>query len=235
MDFKKSTIIAWLMVGVMATPIFAGSDKILLSAYARSVRMELNIATNNLLPDSVMIDMGSRGLVKTAAEAGGIGSAFWVTLVAGQMLYDIPDTVVELVQASIISNNHTVDIRSFVSQYFNEEFKVGTFDESSMESDDRPAAYSLWNDSLQIFPFPVNGDSIYFKCYVEHPVLTALTDTVYLKSDYQEAAKSYTMYLAYRRLQEYEVAGIYLADYKAQVKDLVTKHQPKLERLMVKQ
>lgn len=223
---RQAVLILCLLLSAVT---MAGSDKILLSSFISSARMEMNISTNALLPDSVMVDFGSRALVKTASEIGGVESAFWVTMVADQMLYAIPDTVVEIIQASLISGDVIVDIRAFAPQYFNEQWDMNPFKATDEQPDDRPVAYSLWDDTIQLYPVPVNTDSIYFLCYIEHPVCDSVSDTVYLKSDYQEAAKSYLIYLAYKRLQEYEVADYYLKDYDRQKQILIAKHQPKIE------
>jgi len=146
------------------------------------------------------------------------------------MLYAIPDTTVEILQSCVISDNQTLDIRSAYTQYFNDQFEDDAFDDDA-DPVKIPVMYSTWDDSIQLYPIPINTDSIYFKCFVEHPAVSAVGDSIHLKVDYKEAAFSYAMYLTYRRFQEYEVAQFYLADYDRRKKALQEKRTPKFERL----
>lgn len=207
---KKIVFLILILLG-FSLQVRAGTNIDSLYDFKRSVRMELNIADNSMIPDSFLIDICQRALLWTSTDCGGIEYTFTVTTVADQAFYAIPDSVVEILYATIVSNKYTKSIKSWPPSFSEEAFGSSLGEEEG--EDQTPAAYNWWADSIQLIPVPIQVDTVYLKSFIEHSVVSADGDDVQLKSPYIEAAVAYACHLAYRRLQEYENAAGYLAMY----------------------
>lgn len=225
---KKLLII---MIFLMAGHCFSKIHITTVTMFWRDVRYELNINANAMLPDTVLAALSSRAIVWTSSDIGGVQMGFWLATVAEQALYAIPDSVTEIIATTVIKDNLTRDIRGGYPPLFEATYK----DMEGFEAagpDAVPIAYSLWDDSVQLFPVPVqNDDSIYFKFHIEHPVCTVGATTILLKSAYVEAAIDYTCHLVYKRLQMYDIATYYQGEYGKKKQDLRQRYAPKIDLL----
>jgi len=204
-----------------------------LGDFKRELRQELNTFTNSAFPDSVQVSISARAILWTSADIGGVEQTFMVNTVDGQAMYAVPDTIVEIIESSFISYRMTANFKSWPSQYIED---AGDMTELSDPNEplDVPFAFSYWADSIQVSPIPIrDDDSIYLKCYVEHPYISAVGDDVCLKDPFIEAALAYACHLAYRYWQEFEVAAQYKQIYDALKEDLRRKYLPRYDRIQV--
>lgn len=224
---KKLLII---MVFLMAGHCFSKIHITTVTMFWRDVRYELNINANAMLPDTVLAALSSRAIVWTSSDIGGVQMGFWLATVDEQVIYAVPDSVTEIVSATMIKDLKTRDIRGGYPPFYEATYGMNFYEAASETS--VPLSYSLWDDSVQLFPIPIqDDDSIYFKCHIEHPVCTAGATTILLKSAYIEAAIDYTCFLVYKRLQEYDISNEYEEDYKEKKKDLRQRYAPKIDLL----
>lgn len=225
---KYLIIMMFLMAGHCLSKIHITT----VTMFWRDVRYELNINANAMLPDTVLAALSGRAIVWTSSDIGGVQMGFWLATVDEQALYAIPDSVTEVIATTAIKENITRDIRGGYPPLFDATYpKLGGGWEAPSPSA-VPIAYSVWDDSVQLFPIPrQNDDSIYFKCHIEHPVCTAGATTILLKSAYVEAAIDYTCYLVYKRLQMYDIATYYQSEYGRKKQDLRQRYAPKIDLL----
>jgi hypothetical protein len=223
---KLLIIMIFLMVGLC----YPKGNITTSTGFWRAVRLELNIDANAMLPDTVLAALSQRGILWTSSDIGGIQMGFWLATVEEQVLYAVPDSVTEIVSATTIRDLKTRDIRGGYPPFYEATYDM-TFYEAPSE-DAVPLSYSLWDDSVQLFPIPIqDDDSIYFKFHIEHPVCTAGATTILLKSAYVEAAIDYTCYLVYKRLQMYDIATYYEGQYGKKKQDLRQRYAPKIDLL----
>lgn len=226
-------VVIIVLASVLAFPAIgrAVSNADTLGTFMQSVRLEMNIKASSILPDTALIDICDRAIRLTAIEIGGCEATYKVNTVANKAFYALPDTITEILGARIISGVTTYQFKTSPPQFFEDMSNDNVIQPGQVAV---PSRYSVWHDTLELYPIPSQADSIYIDCFVEHPKLTAKSSVVRLKTDFKEAARSYAIYLAYKRLGEYEVANLYKADYDAKKTELRAKHQPKLDMITQK-
>ena len=128
-----------------------------------------------------------------------------------------------------MSGRVTKSIKAFYPQYFEDAFNMDAVEGRGKNA--VPSGYQVWNDMVQLIPIPTQVDSVLFKCYIEHPVVSAVGDSIKLRPAYIEAATVYTIYLVLKQLKEYSEAALYKADYKDLKADLRAKYTPKFDVL----
>lgn len=196
------------------------------------VRTETGFHSTTYLPDTTLVDFCQRALVYTSTDIGGIEMQWKFNTVARTAFYAIPDTIVEILHASLISEQITFTLKAWYPEFFSDlnEYLDGTeFTPFGEDKDEVPAAYNYWADSIQLIPIPQKVDSVYLKCYVEYPSHdTAAGDSLHLIGSYSEAAIAYAIYLTYKRARLFDEAAAYLNRYKELKIELRTRYRRKL-------
>lgn len=232
----ERTIQTCIILLLLTSLAWADKPFIELGTMKPSVRKKVRIWDTQQLPDSTLTTFCQEGLITASVECRGIESRFRIITDTGQTFYAIPDTVVEIVFASNVSNGVTKSIRSIWPQYFEELYTVTTLaSEAGANSDAVPQAYKYWADSVQLIPVPIKVDTIYFDCYVEHPLLDNDSQNVRLRGNYNDAALYLTCQKVYESLEMWDAAGRMEAMYEKKKKELLAIYQRKLEILQGKQ
>jgi len=183
-----------------------------LSDFMSGVRLRTRLNSQTMLDSANLREISARAIQYVSTEAGGFESGFKITTVAGQSFYRIPDSTVQILYASIVSNGYTLSIKSYPPEYVEGDLKLERLEGTDQNA--VPRAYKWWNDSIQLIPTPVKADPIYFSTYVRHSFLTLAAATVHLKGDFWEAAQLYACYIVWYSLDEYDKGDKYLALYK---------------------
>lgn len=215
----------------MVGPVFASTDIDTLGDFLQEVRWELNYKyrSNDALPDSALIGFSKRALLWTSTDIGGYEGTVLIVTDTLQRFYAMPDSVTEIMFATVVNEDATYSIKSFVPAYFEDIYIIKVLEG---EGDDQtPKGFNYWSDTIQLLPTPIDIDSIYFKCYFEHPLVDSKDDSIQLRPAFIEAAIAYTCYLAYRRLQDFDKAAFYLGAYDALRVKLIEKYKKPFEYL----
>lgn len=224
----KRVLLAILFLVLIASPVGATSDVDTVSNLMQEVRWIVHCSNDDMLPDSVLIGFAQRALVWTSADIGGIEAIFLIETVAGTEFYAFPDTVTEILYGTFIDSNRTHSIKSFTPSFYEDAYdRQTTLDTGT--GDQQPRAYNLWADSIQLMPSPIKVDSLWFKCFVEHPACSLATAPIILRSPYVEAAIEYTCMLVYKRWQEFDKAAYFQASYNAMKVNLVERYRKRME------
>ena len=176
------------------------------------VRQQIRIHSTAVVPDSEMTDFCNRALLWVSTDIGGIESRFQVNTAIDSPFYAMPDTIVEILHATLISDLTTKSIKAMWPQYYEELDNPTALSTEAGSADDVPLAYIYWNDTLQLIPIPVKVDSIYFYVMVEHPVLTD-TMTIRMESPYSEAALWYACRIILESMSLATLAAVYERTY----------------------
>jgi hypothetical protein len=216
-----------LFVLLCFVEIRAGTRISTAADFMARVRKAVNISNTTGLPDSVLLDLSDRALLWVSTNVGGIETQFAIVTVANQAFYAVPDSLVEITYASIVSWGQTKSAVSWTPQFYDERFKAGKLEGTGV--DDVPSAFNFWSDTIQLMPVPTKADTIYFKGYLEHPAVDSSVDAVRLKPAYIEAAVTYATELVWEFLGEYDQAGIYAVKFKEQSAGLTTTYTRKID------
>lgn len=196
--------------------------------FQRDIRMEMRISTGALLPDSVLLAASQRAILWTSTDIGGYEKRYKIQTHYGQAFYALPDTIVEVISASLISGMATKNLRGTNTEYFEApDVAAPDFageDSTGADRDKVPYGYHYWADTIQLMPIPAQLDSFYLSCYVEHPMIDSTVDSIKLKPPFIEAARDFAMHLAYRSIQDYDAATFYLTLYKERRAELRGKY-----------
>ena len=224
----KKLLIIFVFI-VMVGPVFASTDIDTLGDFMQEVRWELRYRSNDALPDSALIGLSKRAIVWTSIDIGGVEATYLVVTDTLQRFYIMPDSITEILFATVLNENATYSIKSFVPAYFEDIYQMKVLEG---EGDDQtPKAYNYWADTVQLLPTPNGVDSIYFKCYIEHPLVDSKDDSIQLRPGFIEAAIAYTCHLVYKRWRQFDIAALYLGDYDALRAKLIEKYKKPFEYL----
>lgn len=189
----------------------------------------VNCSNDDMLPDSTLIGFAKRAITWTSIDFGGVEATFLVITDTLQRFYDFPDTVTEILFATLVNENVTYSIKAFIPAYYEDIFRQTALQKDA--EDQIPQAYNLWADTIQFLPTPIKVDSVYFKCYVEHPYVDGKDDDILLRPGFIEAALEYCCYLVYKRWEEFDKAAIHLRDYEALGVKLTNRYKKPMEML----
>lgn len=187
-----------------------------LSSFKSDLRYQTQLRSTTILTDTALTTFCNRAIVFTSTDIGGLEYQWRVPVVSGTKFYRIPDSVIQIFGASLVSNGITKSIKAYPPEFAEEDFKLSTLGavQPGMNSDATPRAYQYWADTIQLIPIPIKADSLYLKGFVRHPQIMADTATIQLKPQYQEAAMAYACYLVWRSLEQYDKAEAWFASYK---------------------
>lgn len=188
-----------------------------LSSFKSDLRYQTQLRSTTILTDTALTTFCNRAIVFTSTDIGGVEYQWRVILTSGTKFYRIPDSVIQIFGATLVSNGVTKSIKAYPPEFVEEDFKAGAAlgaVQPAMSQDATPRAYQYWADTLQSIPVPVKTDSLYLKAFVRHPQITLDTATIKLKPQYQEAAMAYACYLVWRSLEQYDKADAWFASYK---------------------
>lgn len=220
-------ILVILLLLVLVAPVWSSTDIDTLADFMQEVRWIVHCSNDDMLPDSVLIGFSQRALLWTSSDIGGIEAIYRVITDTLQQFYAMPDTIVEILFATLLNGNVVHSMKVFDPAYFEDVFEI-----TSLMQDDElavPQAYNYWADSVQFLPTPIKRDTVYFKCYIEHPYVDDSADTVRLRSAYIEAALEWCCHLVYKRWQEPIPAAMHLAHYEALRQKLIGKYSRRIE------
>jgi len=209
-----------LSSSVKADPVYGT-----LAEFMVGVRYQTKITSTVALPDSILIEYSARAILHTSTVVGGIEATFKINLVDEEPFYLLPDTIVEVLSVTLISGVRTKSLFPYEPASTGNMADSIEFIELTTGDDTKPRAYNIWNDSIQLIPIPTGTDSIYLKCYVEHPVLTAGANSIVLRADYIEAALFYASYLVLVHLGMQEEALVYKNDFNEISALLISKYR----------
>jgi hypothetical protein len=224
----KRVIVAVGLAVLLIGTVWAAGDINTAAKFRARLRLKANVYDTVLAPDSVLIRLTQEACLTVSTEVGGYEKQFRVITAAGQAFYALQDSVVEVVSAVVVSNGLTKSIKAFYPQFWED---AGNADNLGTESGSEasPGGYIIWDDSVEMLPVPVQVDTIYFKCFYEHPLIDDSTDSVKLKSDYTLLAVDYAQYLLYLVLKDYEQAVSWNGIYENKAKKLIAKYTPKFD------
>ena len=226
----RLVLLAILFLVLMVSPVSAESGIDTVSNFMQNVRWVVHCDNDNMLPDSVLLGFSARALHWVSTDIGGIEAIFLIESVVGTEFYAFPDTVTEILYGTFIDSNRTRSIKSFTPSFYEDAYDRQTTLDTG-RGDQTPRAYNLWADSLQLIPSPIKVDSFYFKCFIEHPLVDAATDTIRLRSPYVEAAIEYCCMLVYKRWEQFDKVAYYQASYDAMKVKLVARYRKRMEML----
>ncbi|MFA5382354.1 MAG: hypothetical protein WC356_04250 [Candidatus Micrarchaeia archaeon] len=222
----KRLIFAVGLAVLLVGPVWAGTDINTAGQFMARLRLKTNIYDTVLAPDSVLLRLTQEACLTVSTEVGGYQKTFRVNTVAGQAFYALQDSLVEVISAVVLSGGNTKSIKAFYPQFWED---AGNTIELGGESGETPGGYIVWNDSVQLLPAPIQVDSIYFKCFYEHPLIDSSADSVYLKAAYTLLAVIYGQHLVYEFAKDYEQSDKLLTKYEEKAKKLVAKYTPKFD------
>lgn len=207
------SLAVFILMLFLPSLVSAGAALDTLGAFKENLRQQLRIHSVVLLPDSEITDWANLALVWTSVDIGGVESRVRILTVVGQPFYGLPDTLVEILSQTNISKKVTKSLRAIPPQ-FSEEMGIATeLVTSDTNKHATPVGFSYWNDTLQVFPIPVKVDTLYFYCYVEHPVLTSAGDSIRLRPAFTQAALWYACQSIFESMSMIETAAIYERKY----------------------
>lgn len=204
-------------IAILFAVLWSSVSAATLSSFKSDLRYQTKLRSTSVLNDTALTSFCNRAIVFTSTDVGGVEYQWRVILTSGTKFYRIPDSVIQIFGASIVSNGITKSIKAYPPEFAEEDFKAGATlgaVQPGPNTDATPRAYQYWADTLQSIPVPIKTDSLYLKGFVRHPQITLDTATIKLKPQYQEAAMAYACYLTWRSLDEYEKADAWLASYK---------------------
>lgn len=183
-----------------------------LRTFRQGVREVVNITSTTALPDSVLVTIVQRALIFTSVDAGGYEKIFRFPTVDATAFYALEDSITEVLHVTVMSedNRITTSIQSFDPEFF-EDIKILT----KLEDGDAavPRGYTVFADTIQLIPAPVRVDSVFLKCFYEHP---AFTDSlIHLKPAFAEAALMYACSKVYEHRKMFNEATFYMNLYEA--------------------
>lgn len=177
-----------------------------------AVRVQTSISSSTILTQAVLYEFVSRAVSHTSTDIGGFEMQFQIQTVAGQAFYAIPDSIIRVMYATIISNDRTKSFRAFPPQ-FSEEILSGLEFLDSSDADAVPIMYNFWADTMQVIPTAVRIDSIYLKCFINHGTIIGSTSVINLDGPYSEAAFWYACALVEDKMANFGRADRYFAIY----------------------
>lgn len=224
-DMRKHIILYFFVLLVLGSTTRAGAIYETLDSFMVGVRYQTKITSGALLPDSLLLKFCARAILHTSTVVGGVESEFKFMTVVDTPFYVIPDTVIEILSVMLISGTKTKPLLPYESRLTESIFKLTEFSQLTAGEGAAPRVYNVWADKLQLIPIPVSIDTIYLKCYVEHPALTAGADAIVLQPAFTEAALSYASYLVLIHLDMPEQALIYKKDFNEIAALLIPKYR----------
>lgn len=220
-------VLTILLLLIIVAPTRASTDIDTLGDFMQEVRWELDYRSNDVLPDSALIGLAKRAIIWTSTDIGGVEATYRVITDTLQQFYALPDSIVEILFATLLRGKITYSIKAFTPAYFEDYFEI-----TDLQQDDElavPQAYNYWADTIQFLPIPIRVDSIYLKCYIEHPYVDSKDDSIQLRPAYIEAAIAYCCHLSYRRWKRWDEAALYLVAYEALRLKLINKYKRPME------
>lgn len=230
-------IIAVMVVVILALPLEVGASTLYptLNAFAGAVRNQIQLYSNSVLPDTVVRQLSRSSIISVSTDIGGVERRVKITTVNGTAFYTLPDSIVSIVSATLISGTLTQSIKAWYPQFFEDYFNMKQLGGATLTGNDpdaTPKAYYYWADTLQLLPIPVKTDSVYLNCYIRHsPMVTAADSLMRLKSGFEEAAIYLACHKVLLALKMYEEAAHYWGYYEKKAAQLANKYKRDMDVL----
>ena len=194
------------------------------NSFQDMVRQMTRLSDTVIMPDSTLDVICSNALLWTSVDIGGVEIQGRILTVAGTPFYPIPDTVVRFTSVTLLTEDgETQGLKHWYPQYFNEKFELPALGDSD---DDAafPVAYNYGADSIQLLPTPVKVDTIYYRAYVEHPVIAA-GGTISMDRAFADAALFEACNRALMAVAMFDRADKFLVRYELKKKQLLIFNQ----------
>lgn len=184
------------------------------------VREKTRLYSQVQLSDSILTPICREAVLATSVEVGGVEVTHTFLTSVGTAWYAIPDSVVQVLFGSIHAYGGGVyALKAWYPQFYD----VFRLDELVEEGENQtPVAYNYWAGVIEMLPTPVREDTVYLKCYVEHPYLDtgASADSIRLRSGYTLAALELAAALASIEVEQWEQAALFQARYESAAEKL---------------
>lgn len=199
------------------------------------VRQITGLENTSLMPDTTLNRIIQEAVLWTSVECGGVEAQYRILMVADQAWYALPDSITEILHASLISEDgQTYSVKAYYPQWFGDTESPATLGGDAWEQteDAYPFGYNYWADTLQLFPIPKRVDTLVLKCYIEHPPFQgtdSTNDTLQFKPPYTNAAIDLTAYMALKSVEMPEKAALWFAEYERKRNALRSIYQRKFD------
>ena len=213
---KKLLLALWLC----ASTVWGGAIIENRDDFQDYVRQITGLESTALMPDTTLNAIIQEAVLWTSVECGGVEAQYRILTVAGQAWYDVPDSVTEILYATLLSKDReTYSVKAYYPQWFGDtESPSSLGDEASDETeDDFPFGYNYWADTLQLFPIPNRVDTLVLKCYIEHPIFQgtdSTNDTLQFKPPYTSAAIDLAASEALYAVEMFDKSALWFAKYE---------------------
>lgn len=218
---------------LLALPVIGWADTHIdsLLEMKENVRQKSQIYDTSILPDSLIGDICNEAVVWTSTDVGGVESRVRIITVANTAFYALPDTVVEVLFQTLKSGDFTRSVKAMPPQ-FTEELNIATsLTDGTTDEFETPVAFIFWDDTLQLIPVPEKVDTLWFYCYVEHPVMTDTVNLQFTHSAYATAAMYWAVAEVLSLVGEDERAAIWEARYEKAATKLRERFRRKFDLL----
>lgn len=212
MVFKKCSFAVVLFL--CAASVFADKSFTELGTLKAGVRQQLKVWDVNTLPDSTLTAICARALVDVSVTCGGVEMQFRVVTDSGDAFYPMPDSVTEILFATLVSRERTMSIKAIPPQFTEDVSPDYPIRLEGQDEYQVPRFYNYWADTLQLISVPSKIDTLYFKCFVEHPLLSADSQDVRLRSTFGEVAFLKSCADAAASFEAFDVSTWYLNEYE---------------------
>ncbi len=192
---------------------YAGASIDTFLKFKENVRQSLRLESTVSLPDTAFTDFANRALLRTSVDFGGVESRFSITTVARQEFYGLPDTLVEILTQTTITNDVTKQLKQMLPHFLEDLGYSTALPASSADKDAVALAYTYLDDTLQLIPIPVKVDVIWFYAFMEHEVLSADGDSIRMRPAFTDVAVYKCCQLVLESLDMKEDAVYYEALY----------------------
>lgn len=196
-----------------------------IQSFSQAVRQKTRLFSTNLLPDTTLYRVCRDAIITTSIEVGGIEVQHRFNTAANDPWYSIPDSVVNVLFASVHGSGGAVyPLKAWYPQFMD----VFNLEELTDAGENQtPVAYNFWAGNVELIPTPKRIDTIYLKCFVEHPYIdptdtSTTNDTIRLKSGYTLAALELACANACVNVQLWDEATKFMELYARRKNELVS-------------
>lgn len=223
----KLLILIFVSIGLLVSTSYSGAVYSDLEDLVDAMRRQTEMTNTTLLSDSQAYDICKGALLWVSTDIGGYEKIHRFATAEGTAFYALEDSITEVLHVSLMSTDYLThrSLRNFDPELFEDAFGL-----SKLEGTDdavTPKGYSVFADTIQLMPAPANVDSVFLKCYYEHPVPTASDSAIHLRPAYTEAALAFACYKAYMARHLYQEAAFYDALYMKLKNSLRERYTPK--------
>ena len=210
--------------------LFAGGNITTRDGATVHIRKMTGVQSTSMCADTTIHTILAESVLWTSIDVGGVEAQFRIVTVADQAWYDVPDTVTEVVAATLLTEDGKTKPLKAVQPPFTDELdwpeKFGTLDVGD-QGDDAPLGYHYWSDTLQLIPIPTRVDTVILKCWVEHH--NDSSAAYVLQAGFMQAAIDHACAELLASLGRWEESDKFMARYEAKKALLREKYMRKFD------